>query len=941
MDDISVVFEAIESMYKSEDRKKRKEATNYLEDFQKLPEAWTISDQILRSENVSEEAKIFAAQTFKKKILYDLKQLDDNTRQSLINSLFELLHIYRNGPKIIITQLCISIADLSILIKSWNNPIQQLLELFSNNQEMVTCLLEFLTVLPEEILYNENIPMEISELNDRADILLGNNSDNVLQLLTLYLQNSEGNYKLQENILNCLLSWIKSKDIKVMSLLNTPFINMAFSCLQNIQLFDIAVDLIEELIYNSSDIQENMPVIEIIYVHLVSLQDLLKRDKDDEDTVKGICRIFAEAGESYLELIVENFNAFKGIVEGLLECAANSPFEIIPITYNFWYRLQKKINESEYSRFKPQFYDIYRNLIGIIIDRLHYPEDQNEWTSMERDEFSDFRHNMGDVLKDCCMVLGCKESLLVPYTLINNFVQQSKQNSNIPWQNLEAPLFSLRAMGKVVSPDESEIMPKIMDLFSEFINHPKIKYAAILVIGRYSFWTEKHPQYIPFQLSYVCSGFEEEESEAAAAMSLKYMCESCGVLLINYLDQLHPFYLTMMQKLEPRDRLEVTAAISHVLSALPEDKLLENLQHFCLPLAQKLNEIAINGKASDESEMVKITKEIKDLLSQLGVFFKNVEPKSITINEHPCVSLLKSLWSVFEYLFANLSDIQNISESICRCLVNALRSCKLYLAPMLNPLIQQVVTLYNNYNFSCYLWLAKYIIDIFSDDINQYWPILQDMVNSLCQKSFNLFSYKENLIEYPDVVEDYNRMLVKLTEKAPSQFINLPVINTIYQCAIASLETEESRALSSVLEFLESFLSISVDTKNNKNNHNLLQLNKIQEIELQKMIAVLQENVNTFIPRMIKGLLYDFPREELITIGIILKYHTYYLPEITIGLMKESFSNYQVSEIEINQIIEQYQSAITEESGNSKLQRILQDFTNSYRRTHISSRTKK
>jgi len=36
MDDISVVFEAINSMYNSEDRKKRKEATNYLEDFQKL-----------------------------------------------------------------------------------------------------------------------------------------------------------------------------------------------------------------------------------------------------------------------------------------------------------------------------------------------------------------------------------------------------------------------------------------------------------------------------------------------------------------------------------------------------------------------------------------------------------------------------------------------------------------------------------------------------------------------------------------------------------------------------------------------------------------------------------------------------------------------------------------------------------------------------------------
>ena len=142
--------------------------------------------------------------------------------------------------------------------------------------------------------------------------------------------------------MNCLLSWIKSKDIKVMSLLNTPFINMAFSCLQNIQLFDIAVDLIEEIIYNSSDIKENMPVIEVIYVHLVSLQDFLVQSKDDEETVKGICRIFAESGESYLELIVENYNAFKGIVEGLLECAASSPFEIIPILITFGIDYKKR-----------------------------------------------------------------------------------------------------------------------------------------------------------------------------------------------------------------------------------------------------------------------------------------------------------------------------------------------------------------------------------------------------------------------------------------------------------------------------------------------------------------------------------------------------------------------------------------------------------------------
>jgi len=150
-------------------------------------------------------------------------------------------------------------------------------------------------------------------------------------------------------------------------------------------------------------------------------------------------------------------------------------------------------------------------------------------------------------------------------------------------------------------------------------------------------------------------------------------------------------------------------------------------------------------------------------------------------------------------------------------------------------------------------------------------------------------------------------MLVKLVEKCPVLFINIPEINSIYQCAIACLETEESRALSSVLEFLENFLSVAVDIKYNKNNQNLLQLNKLPEQEIQKMMTILQESSKNFIPRMIKGLLYDFPREEILSAGIIIKYHTFYLPDITLGLIKESLLSYQVTEIEANQFIEQYQ----------------------------------
>lgn len=41
-----------------------------------------------------------------------------------------------------------------------------------------------------------------------------------------------------------------------------------------------------------------------------------------------------------------------------------------------------------------------------MIKHLTYPIDVESITAEERDTFRDFRHEMGDVLKDCVLILG-------------------------------------------------------------------------------------------------------------------------------------------------------------------------------------------------------------------------------------------------------------------------------------------------------------------------------------------------------------------------------------------------------------------------------------------------------------------------------------------------------------------------------------------------------
>ena len=49
--------------------------------------------------------------------------------------------------------------------------------------------------------------------------------------------------------------------------------------------------------------------------------------------------------------------------------------------------------------------------IDVIIGQLSYPLDSENWTAERKDDFSGFRHHVGDTLKDCCSVVGSEACL--------------------------------------------------------------------------------------------------------------------------------------------------------------------------------------------------------------------------------------------------------------------------------------------------------------------------------------------------------------------------------------------------------------------------------------------------------------------------------------------------------------------------------------------------
>lgn len=329
---------------------------------------------------------------------------------------------------------------------------------------------------------------------------------------------------VQSQVFNCLYSWLAAGEINVTDLAETPLFNYAFEALASEELFEAAVDVICQVIHETQEIDDNMPVIQLIVPRIIALKAQLTKNHDDPEKIKGYARIFSEAGETYRFLLLQHTETFFPIVEAIGECSAYPDLDIVPITFPFWMRLAQNLGKK--SSVSPLFLEAYQALMAVIIKHLHFPPDTNPLTGQEADNFRAFRHVMGDTLKDCCFVLRTETCLLAAYQLVANALARGP---DVSWQEIEAPLFAMRSMGAEIDPEDNSAVPKIIDLIPSLPDHPRVRYAALLIISRYTEWINAHPDYIPLQLQYISAGFENTDTEviAAAGQALKYMCQDC------------------------------------------------------------------------------------------------------------------------------------------------------------------------------------------------------------------------------------------------------------------------------------------------------------------------------------------------------------------------------------------------------------------------------
>nr|CAD7573032.1 unnamed protein product [Timema californicum] len=166
---LETVYQAVLALYHNPDPSEKEKASLWLGDLQRSVFAWKVADEMLHHKRDLESC-YFAAQTMRTKIQLSFHELPPEAHTSLRDSLMEHIGQVNDATNtVIVTQLCLALADLALQTSTWQKPVLDLITKFSGLN--IWPLLEILTVLPEEV-------------NSRSLRLGANRRQEVLQDLT-------------------------------------------------------------------------------------------------------------------------------------------------------------------------------------------------------------------------------------------------------------------------------------------------------------------------------------------------------------------------------------------------------------------------------------------------------------------------------------------------------------------------------------------------------------------------------------------------------------------------------------------------------------------------------------------------------------------------------------------------------------------------------------
>ncbi|KAI3403296.2 MTR10 [Candida oxycetoniae] len=943
---------ALTTMYSNGSRDDKTRATHFLEQFQKSQEAWKLTHEILNDKSLGDlQLKLFAAQTLRSKVVYDLStQVQESTYDALKSSILNLLKLYNGkSERLIRIQLSIALSQLALQYLSWTSAMNDIVSSLTESNQNTLVLLEFLKILPEELSDVKKSHLTDEEYNKRSKELVTDQVESVILILkNLTENNTNNNQDLNSAILDCLNSWITECPIEQILHIDS-LTALIFQSLSQDSTFDKAIECLATIIRETRDI-DNYHIIDTLYQQILKLNKFMHQSPDkleDLETIEGLTRLYVECGESWHTLIAKNPKHFKPLVEILLECTSyEEDLDIVKYTFQFWYLLKQLIIIPKFQESREEFSDVYLRLIAIIIKHLTYPIAKNDndlfnGDKEQEDKFKEFRYEMGYVLKDCCAVVGASRALQVPFEQIKSILS----NSSGHWQYLEAPLFSMRTMAKEVPAKEKTILPTIMSFLVRLPEHPKVRYAATLVLGRYTEWTAKNPEFLEQQLNYITHGFEVANNNndimMATSHALMYFCQDCSELLLNYLEQLYILYNQVRGQIDLDSNYELSDGLAHVVAKVPEENLYKTLEMFLQPTLDLLQNL-VSMPVSEAGN-----KEMADQLEIICIYIDVLKTSEFDKPTYAVATLfIEKIWPLTTTILTKDATSLIVSEKCMKLIKSAILSFSSYLNSILPQIAEILHQGFKQTHFGCYLWVTGVVIRVFGDD--EFSPpeitlAVYEFAMQQAQLFFEqLFSQKSQgeVENCSEVIEDFFRMTNDLLMFYPFEFIpNFDFLTSIFKaCQIVLSIVNEYNPIISCIHFLIDLVSWGLE-------HPPISLFEQQDTEplkqAIKQFLIVDNHGGDLLKVVLNGIIFKFHADvQQDANDLILKILVVVTSvEMAINWLRSAVVDLpNVNEKEMDRLIDTVTVAL-QNKDNRRVRSALKDFINWYSRKNISPRS--
>lgn len=169
---------------------------------------------------------------------------------------------------------------------------------------------------------------------------------------------------------------------------------------------------------------------------------------------RSICQLLAGFAEQNMTTLLPHLDSdlVQQYVDFLNACTLQLPNDMVDVTLPFWRALQKQVMaEGSTAPRSASVLRIFERLLSVLLQRASFPDNWEEETEMDQDQFFDFRSRLDQTLRSVFDVLGETRYLSVlhaalehPYSRVLNTPALLASASE--WVPLEAVFFGVSAV---------------------------------------------------------------------------------------------------------------------------------------------------------------------------------------------------------------------------------------------------------------------------------------------------------------------------------------------------------------------------------------------------------------------------------------------------------------------------------------------------------------